>query len=179
MRIATDIRGTAGVILMDRAPVNAINHDIRRGILDALEELAGNTSLDRIVLAGAGKIFAAGADAGEFNQPPTEPNLPQVVAAIEASPLPVVAAIRGACLGGGLELALACRWRIADQTAQLGLPEVILGVVPGAGGTQRLPRLVGMETALSMIPQGRSLKAAAAADAGLVDALDDDPVTAA
>ena len=179
MSIATDIRGTAGVILMDRAPVNAINHDIRRGILDALEELAGNTSLDRIVLAGADKIFAAGADAGEFNQPPTEPNLPQVVAAIEASPLPVVAAIRGACLGGGLELALACRWRIADQTAQLGLPEVILGVVPGAGGTQRLPRLVGMETALSMIPQGRSLKAAAAADAGLVDALDDDPVTAA
>lgn len=179
MSIATDIRGTAGVILMDRAPVNAINHDIRRGILDALEELAGNTSLDRIVLAGAGKIFAAGADAAEFNQPPTEPNLPQVVAAIEASPLPVVAAIRGACLGGGLELALACRWRIADQTAQLGLPEVILGVVPGAGGTQRLPRLVGMETALSMIPQGRSLKAAAAADAGLVDALDDDPVTAA
>ena len=179
MSIATDIRGTAGVILMDRAPVNAINHDIRRGILDALEELAGNTSLDRIVLAGAGKIFAAGADAGEFNQPPTEPNLPQVVAAIEASPLPVVAAIRGACLGGGLELALACRWRIADQTAQLGLPEVILGVVPGAGGTQRLPRLVGMEAALSMIPQGRSLKAAAAADAGLVDALDDDPVTAA
>ena len=179
MSIATDIRGTAGVILMDRAPVNAINHDIRRGILDALEELAGNTSLDRIVLAGAGKIFAAGADAGEFNQPPTEPNLPQVVAAIEASPLPVVAAIRGACLGGGLELALACRWRIADQTAQLGLPEVILGVVPGAGGTQRLPRLAGMETTLSMIPQGRSLKAAAAADAGLVDALDDDPVTAA
>jgi 3-hydroxyacyl-CoA dehydrogenase len=179
MSIATDIRGTAGVILMDRAPVNAINHDIRRGILDALEELAGNTSLDRIVLAGAGKIFAAGADAGEFNQPPTEPNLPQVVAAIEASPLPVVAAIRGACLGGGLELALACRWRIADQTAQLGLPEVILGVVPGAGGTQRLPRLVGMETALSMIPQGRSLKAAAAADAGLVDALDNNPVTAA
>ena len=179
MSIATDIRGTAGVILMDRAPVNAINHDIRRGILDALEELAGNTSLDRIVLAGAGKIFAAGADAGEFNHPPTEPNLPQVVSAIEASPLPVVAAICGACLGGGLELALACRWRIADQTAQLGLPEVILGVVPGAGGTQRLPRLVGMETALSMIPQGRSLKAAAAADAGLVDALDDDPVTAA
>ena len=179
MSIATDIRGTAGVILMDRAPVNAINHDIRRGILDALEELAGNTSLDRIVLAGAGKIFAAGADAGEFNHPPTEPNLPQVVAAIEASPLPVVAAICGACLGGGLELALACRWRIADQTAQLGLPEVILGVVPGAGGTQRLPRLVGMETTLSMIPQGRSLKAAAAADAGLVDALDDDPVTAA
>jgi 3-hydroxyacyl-CoA dehydrogenase len=101
------------------------------------------------------------------------------VAAIEASSLPVVAAIRGACLGGGLELALACRWRIADQAAQLGLPEVVLGVVPGSGGTQRLPRLVGMETALSMIPQGRSLKAAAACEAGLVDALDDDPLKAA
>ena len=179
MSIVTDIRGTAGVILIDRVPVNAINHDIRSGILDALATLAGNLSLDRIVLAGAGKIFAAGADAGEFSKPPTDPGLPQVVAAIEASSLPVVAAIRGACLGGGLELALACRWRIADQAAQLGLPEVVLGVVPGSGGTQRLPRLVGMETALSMIPQGRSLKAAAACEAGLVDALDDDPLKAA
>lgn len=179
MSIVTDIRGTAGVILIDRVPVNAINHDIRSGILDALATLAGNLSLDRIVLAGAGKIFAAGADAGEFSKPPTDPGLPQVVAAIEASSLPVVAAIRGACLGGGLELALACRWRIADQAAQLGLPEVVLGVVPGSGGTQRLPRLVGMETALSMIQQGRSLKAAAACEAGLVDALDDDPLKAA
>ena len=179
MSIATDIRGTAGVILMDRAPVNAINHDIRKGILDGLAELAGNSALDRIVLAGAGKIFAAGADTGEFSKPPTKPSLPQVVAAIDTSPLPVVAAIRGTCLGGGLELALACRWRIADQTAQLGLPEVILGVVPGSGGTQRLPRLVGMETALSMIPQGRNMKAAAAYEAGLIDALDDDPLGAA
>ena len=95
MSIATDIRGTAGVILMDRAPVNAINHDIRKGILDGLAELAGNSALDRIVLAGAGKIFAAGADTGEFSKPPTKPSLPQVVAAIDTSPLPVVAAIRG------------------------------------------------------------------------------------
>ena len=179
MSIATDIRGTAGVILIDRAPVNAINHDIRKGIIDGLAELAGNRALDRIVLAGVGQIFAAGADTGEFSRPPTEPSLPRVVLAIETSPLPVVAAIRGACLGGGLELALACRWRIADQTGQLGLPEVILGVVPGSGGTQRLPRLVGMEAALSMVPQGHSMKAPAAYKAGLIDALEDDPLGAA
>ena len=179
MSIATNIRGTAGVILIDRAPVNAINHDIRKGIIDGLAELAGNSALDRIVLAGVGQIFAAGADTSEFSKQPTEPSLPRVVVAIETSPLPVVAAIRGACLGGGLELALACRWRIADQTAQLGLPEVILGVVPGSGGTQRLPRLVGMEAALSMVPQGNIMKAAAAYEAGLIDALEDDPLGAA
>jgi enoyl-CoA hydratase/carnithine racemase len=106
MSIATDIRGTAGVILMDRAPVNAINHDIRRGILDALEELAGNTSLDRIVLAGAGKIFAAGADAGEFNQPPTEPNLPQVVGGHRG-----VTPSGGGSHSRGLSLAGGWNWR--------------------------------------------------------------------
>ena len=179
MTITTEIRGDAGIILIDRPPVNAINHDIRAGIIAALARLAEEASLDRIVLAGAGRIFAAGADAGEFNAPPTDPTLPQVIAAIEASPLPVDAAIRGACLGGGLELALACRWRIADPSAQLGLPEVILGVVPVSGGTQRLPRLIGMEMALSMIPSGRSLSAAKALDAGLVDAIADDIVDAA
>ena len=179
MTITTEIRGHAGIILIDRPPVNAINHDIRAGIIAALARLAEEASLDRIVLAGAGRIFAAGADASEFNAPPTDPTLPQVIAAIEASPLPVVAAIRGACLGGGLELALACRWRIADPSAQLGLPEVILGVVPGSGGTQRLPRLVGMEMALSMIPSGRSLSAAKALDAGLVDAIADDALDTA
>ena len=178
MTITTERRGSAGIILMDRPPVNAINHDIRAGLLAALAELSADSALDRIILAGAGRIFAAGADAGEFNTAPTEPTLPQVVAAIESCRLPVLAAIRGACLGGGLELALACRWRIADKSAQLGLPEVILGVVPGSGGTQRLPRLVGMDTALSMIPEGRSLGAGAAQDAGLLDALADDPVDA-
>ena len=133
--------GSAAIIEIDRPPVNAINHDIRAGLIAALAAIAGDDGVDRIILAGADDIFAAGADAGEFGLPMVEPDLPTVVTALETAPVPVIAAIRGACLGGGLELALACRWRIAAPTAQLGLPEVILGVVPGSGGTQRLPRL--------------------------------------
>ena len=140
--------GQAAVIEIDRPPVNAINHDIRAGLVAVLTAIAGDTGVERIILAGAGDIFAAGADAGEFGLPMIQPDLPAVVAALESSSVPVIAAIRGACLGGGLELALACRWRIAAPTAQLGLPEVILGVVPGSGGTQRLPRLVGMRVAV-------------------------------
>ncbi|MDP6219360.1 MAG: FAD-dependent oxidoreductase [Alphaproteobacteria bacterium] len=179
MPVVCNVIGKIALVTMTNAPVNAIDHEMRAGIIAVLAELAENKTLKHIVLTGSAKIFSAGADASEFNTPPTDPTLPQVVAAIEASPLPVVAAIRGACLGGGLELALACRWRIAHTSAQLGLPEVILGVVPGSGGTQRLPRLVGMETALSMIPSGRSLSAAKALDAGLVDAIADDAVDAA
>ena len=179
MPVVCNVIGKIALVTMTNAPVNAIDQEMRAGISAVLAELAENKTLKHIVLTGSAKIFSAGADASEFNNPPTDPTLPQVVAAIEASPLPVVAAIRGACLGGGLELALACRWRIADTSAQLGLPEVILGVVPGSGGTQRLPRLVGMETALSMIPSGRSLSAAKALDAGLVDAIADDAVDAA
>ena len=129
MTITTEIRGHAGIILMGRPPVNAINHDIRASVIAALARLAEEASLDRIVLAEAGRIFTAGADAGEFNAPPTDPTLPQVIAAIEASPLPVVAAIRGACLGGGLERRLP-----ADGVLPIrrrGSLQVILGVVPG------------------------------------------------
>ena len=179
MPVVCNVIGKIALVTMTNAPVNAIDQEMRAGISAVLAELAENKTLKHIVLTGSAKIFSAGADASEFNTPPTDPTLPQVVAAIEASPLPVVAAIRGACLGGGLELALACRWRIAHTSAQLGLPEVILGVVPGSGGTQRLPRLVGIETALSMIPSGRSLSAAKALDAGLVDAIADDVVDAA
>ena len=171
--------GTAAIIEIDRPPVNAINHDIRVGLVAALAAIAGDNEVERIILAGAGDIFAAGADAGEFGLPMVSPDLPAVVAALESAPVPVIAAIRGACLGGGLELALACRWRIAAPTAQLGLPEVILGVVPGSGGTQRLPRLVGMKAALSLIPEGRSIRTAEALQIGLIDQQDDDPVAAA
>jgi 3-hydroxyacyl-CoA dehydrogenase len=171
--------GQAAVIEIDRPPVNAINQDIRAGLLAALAAIETDDEVDRIILAGAGDIFAAGADAGEFGLPMVQPDLPAVVAALESAPVPVIAAIKGACLGGGLELALACRWRIAAPTAQLGLPEVILGVVPGSGGTQRLPRLVGMKAALSMIPAGRSVRVAEALEIGLIDQQDDDPVTAA
>ena len=171
--------GRAAVIEIDRPPVNAINHDIRAGLVAALTAIAGDGEVDRIILTGAGDVFAAGADAGEFDLPMAKPDLPSVVAALETAAVPVIAAIKGACLGGGLELALACRWRIAAPKAQLGLPEVILGVVPGSGGTQRLPRLVGMKMALSMIPQGRSVRAGEALDIGLIDQLEDDPLAAA
>ncbi|MEC8805520.1 MAG: FAD-dependent oxidoreductase, partial [Pseudomonadota bacterium] len=171
--------GRAAVIEIDRPPVNAINHDIRAGLVAALTAIAGDGEVDRIIRTGAGDVCAAGADAGEFGLPMAKPDLPSVVAALETAAVPVIAAIKGACLGGGLELALACRWRIAAPKAQLGLPEVILGVVPGSGGTQRLPRLVGMKMALSMIPQGRSVRAGEALDIGLIDQLEDDPLAAA
>ena len=171
--------GRAAVIEIDRPPVNAINHDIRAGLVAALTAIAGDGEVERIILAGAGDVFAAGADAGEFGLPMTQPDLPSVVVALEAATVPVIAAIRGACLGGGLELALACRWRIAAPRAQLGLPEVILGVVPGSGGTQRLPRLVGMKTALSLIPRGRNIGSVEALDIGLIDQLHEDPLAAA
>jgi 3-hydroxyacyl-CoA dehydrogenase len=186
MVIRTEVHGTAGVVFIDRPPVNAINGEVRSGIVDAITTLnAGlnkepnSAPIDRIVLCGANSIFAAGADAGEFNLPPIEPGLPEVVATIENSAFPVIAAIRGACLGGGLELALGCRARIADTKAQLGLPEVILGVVPGSGGTQRLPRLIGIKAALSMVPEGRAVNPTEALKIGLIDAIEDDPLAAA
>ncbi len=171
--------GRAAVIEIDRPPVNAINQDIRAGLFAALTAIDSDDAVDRIILSGAKNVFAAGADAGEFGLPIVQPDLPTVVAALEASKVPVIAAIKGACLGGGLELALACRWRIAAPTAQLGLPEVILGVVPGSGGTQRLPRLVGMKIALSMISTGRQVGAAEALDIGLIDEQEEDPLAAA
>ena len=171
--------GRAAVIEIDRPPVNAINQDIRAGLIAALMAIDGDDAVDRIILSGAKNVFAAGADAGEFGLPMVQPDLPTVVAALEASKVPVIAAIKGACLGGGLELALACRWRIAAPNAKLGLPEVILGVVPGSGGTQRLPRLVGMKIALSMIPTGRQIGAAEALDIGLIDEQEEDPLAAA
>ena len=169
----------AAVIKIDRPPVNAINQDIRAGLCAALDNISGDATLDRIILTGAGDIFAAGADAGEFGLQMIQPDLPTVVAALEAVTVPVIAVIRGACLGGGLELTLACRWRIAAPTALLGLPEVILGVVPGSGGTQRLPRLVGMKAALSIIPTGRYVRAAEALEIGLIDQQEEDPFAAA
>ena len=122
--------GRAAVIEIDRPPVNAINHDIRAGLVAALTAIAGDGEVERIILAGAGDVFAAGADAGEFGLPMTQPDLPSVVVALEAATVPVIAAIRGACLGGGLELALACRWRIAAPGAQLGLLKSFWALCP-------------------------------------------------
>jgi 3-hydroxyacyl-CoA dehydrogenase len=143
--------------------------------LDAAEA----SGASRVVLTGAGKTFVAGADAKEFSSPAQPPHLPDIVNRIEDFAVPVVAAINGAALGGGLELALAAHARIAAAGATLGLPEVTLGVVPGAGGTQRLPRLIGLASALSLISEGRVIGAAEAERLGIVDALSADPVEAA
>ncbi|MGH2341348.1 3-hydroxyacyl-CoA dehydrogenase NAD-binding domain-containing protein [Segnochrobactraceae bacterium EtOH-i3] len=167
--------GPVAVVTIDNPPVNATSHAVRAGLAAALDaaEAAG---VSRIVLTGAGRTFVAGADAREFNLPPMPPILTDLVSRIERSPVPVVAAINGAALGGGLELAFACRLRIAAPSAVVGLPEVSLGVVPGAGGTQRLPRLIGLGPALDLISEGRTLKAAEALALGLVDAVTADPV---
>ena len=160
-------------------PVNAINLAVREGLRDAMLAVQATTGLERVVLMGSEKIFAAGGDAREFDAPPVAPHLPDILAMIEASAIPWIAVINGAALGGGLELALACRYRIASPKAQLGLPEVLLGIVPGAGGTQRLPRLIGFAAALEMITSGKSITAKAGLEAGLIDLIDAAPMQAA
>jgi 3-hydroxyacyl-CoA dehydrogenase len=171
--------GPTAFVSLDFPPVNAIGRDTRQGLLDALDRIEAEAGLERVILSGAGRAFAAGADAREFDGPALAPHLPDVIARIEACAVPWVAAIQGPALGGGCELALACRCRIAAPDARIGLPEVTLGVVPGAGGTQRLPRLVGLARALDLIVTGRPVSGARAQEIGLVDTLADDPVAAA
>ncbi|RID92466.1 enoyl-CoA hydratase [Gemmobacter lutimaris] len=172
------IEGDIARITIDNPPVNVTSQAVRAGLMAALDT-AETAGVARVALTGAGRAFVAGADAKEFDRPPMPPHLPDVVARIEGFPVPVVAAINGAALGGGLELALACAARIAAPTATLGLPEVTLGVVPGAGGTQRLPRLIGLAPALALIAEGRVISAAEALRLGLVDGIVDDPVVVA
>ena len=129
-----------GFVVLNNPPVNAINREIRQGLLDAVD-WAESEELERVILSGAGPAFAAGADAKEFDRAPEAPHLPDVLNRIESSTVPWIAALHGAVLGGGAELALACRYRVARSDASIGFPEVILGLVPGAGGTQRLPQI--------------------------------------
>jgi len=159
------------VIEIDNPPVNATSQAVREGLLAAIHEVDRNPQIEAAVIACAGRTFVAGADIREFGQPPREPHLPDVINAIEACSKPVVAAIQGTALGGGCEIALACHARVAEPGASLGLPEVKLGLVPGAGGTQRLPRLVGLDAALDLVTSGRPAKAAEALRLGLVDRL--------
>ncbi|MGW4728596.1 3-hydroxyacyl-CoA dehydrogenase NAD-binding domain-containing protein [Streptomyces shenzhenensis] len=169
------------VILLHNPPVNALGHSLRQGISAALDRAAEDTGVRSVVLAGSGRGFCGGADVRQFNTPAAtaHPMLREVIAEIEASAKPVVAALHGVALGGGLELALGCHHRIATADARLGLTEVTLGLVPGAGGTQRLPRLIGVAKALELVQHGRQLTGAEAVDLGLVDALfEGDPMTA-
>lgn len=167
--------GNVGYVTLDNAPVNAIGLEMRQE-LDRAVTWAESEKLTRVIVTGAGSAFAAGADAREFGAPPVEPHLPDVLSRIETSFVPWIAAINGVALGGGLEIALACRYRIAHPDAKLGLPEVTLGVVPGAGGTQRLPRLVGMQKALELIPTGKAVSAQEAKEMALVDLVSDTPL---
>ena len=159
------------VVTIDSAPVNALSADVRAGLMAALDHAETESAIAGVVLTGAGNNFIGGADIKEFGKPPVEPLLPDVIARIEAFAKPVAAAINGAALGGGLEVALACHRRHAAPAAKLGLPEVKLGIVPGAGGTQRLPRLVGITSAIEMIAGGRIISASEALKLGIVDSI--------
>ncbi len=163
--------GEIAVLTVNSPPVNALSVAVRQGIVDGMARAVADPAVRGIVLACAGRTFIAGADITEFGRPPQEPSLHAVIHEIEASTKPVVAAIHGTALGGGLETALGCHYRVAVPSARLGLPEVKLGLLPGAGGTQRLPRVVGVPQALEMVTSGTPIGAKQALDKGLVDAL--------
>ena len=168
---SVDLRrdGAVAILTIDNPPVNALSHRVRAGLAEGLRQVREDGGVTALVIAGAGRFFSAGADIGEFGKPPQMPGLREILAAIEALPKPIVAAVDGAALGGGFELALACHYRIAGPGARFGLPEIKLGLLPGAGGTQRLPRLVGPEAALRLILSGEPMPAAAALAQGIVD----------
>ncbi|TCR70387.1 3-hydroxyacyl-CoA dehydrogenase NAD-binding domain-containing protein [Bosea sp. BK604] len=162
-------RGAVAIATIDNPPVNALSANLRAALLQAVTKAAAEPEISAIVIAAAGRTFVAGADISEFGKPPVSPLLPELLAAIEASAKPVVAAVNGAALGGGLELALACHARVAAPAAKLGLPEIRLGLIPGAGGTQRLPRLIGGAKAFAMMLSGESVSAEEGLALGLVD----------
>lgn len=157
------------VLTLNNPPVNALSVEVRCALLAAIDSAADNPAVEALLLVGAERHFCGGADIREFGQTPQPPALPDVVKRIEDSAKPVVAAIQGVALGGGLEIALAAHYRVALSGARLGLPEVLLGLLPGAGGTQRLPRLIGAQAALELMLSGRQLNAEEALKLGLVD----------
>ncbi|MCC6912613.1 MAG: enoyl-CoA hydratase/isomerase family protein [Rhodospirillaceae bacterium] len=179
MTVTRETKDNALILWIDNPPVNALSQDVRAAILAGVTEAQNDASVKGIVIACKGRTFIAGADVKEFGAPPTEPFLPDVTAAIENSKKTVVAAIHGQALGGGLEIALACHYRIAAKGAKLGLPEVTLGLVPGAGGTQRLPRLIESTAAAEMIASGKPIDANKAKANGLVDSVAEDYVAEA
>jgi 3-hydroxyacyl-CoA dehydrogenase len=161
------------VVTVDNPPVNALGVDVRRGLAAAVAAANADSAVAAVLIAGAGRNFIAGADIREFGKTPQPPSLPEVCRAIEDCTKPVIAAIHGAALGGGLEVALSAHYRLALPSARLGLPEVALGLLPGSGGTQRGPRLIGAKAALELMLSGRHLGAKEALALGLVDRLGD------
>jgi 3-hydroxyacyl-CoA dehydrogenase len=169
--VHTEVISHVLLIEINNPPVNAGSLAVRSGLMDAIAQLAGNPDLSAAVIIGAGSTFVAGSDLREFGLPLQQPQLPSVIAAIEACSKPVVAALHGAALGGGLELAMGCDARIALIGTVLGLPEVTLGIIPGAGGTQRLPRLIGIARAIEMICSGERIATDKALQLNLIDAV--------
>ncbi|MCH7672207.1 MAG: enoyl-CoA hydratase/isomerase family protein [Proteobacteria bacterium] len=166
--VSYELVDNIAVISVNNPPVNALSQAVREGILDAVTTAQGDAS-EAIILHCEGRTFIAGADIKEFGKPPQEPGLPSILSAIEDSSKPVIAAIHGTALGGGFEVALACHYRCAIASAKVGLPEVKLGLLPGAGGTQRVPRIAGVKAALELITSGNPVAAPKAKDMGLVD----------
>ena len=166
--VSYEVINNVGVIKVNSPPVNALSQSVRAGILDAVNAAQKDAS-EAIILMCDGRTFIAGADITEFGKPPTAPSLPDILGAIEGSSKLVIAAIHGTALGGGFEVALACHYRCAVPSAKVGLPEVKLGLLPGAGGTQRVPRIAGVKAALEMITSGDPIAAAQASDMGLID----------
>jgi 3-hydroxyacyl-CoA dehydrogenase len=169
--VSITIDGEIAVITMNKPPVNGLGAELRSGIAEALDEANGNAAVTAIVLTGTARAFSGGADVTEFGTPKSlrEPSLRVVITLLENNPKPVIAAIGGVCLGGGLELALGAHFRVALPDASLGLPEVKLGLLPGAGGTQRLPRLIGLEAAMNIIVYGEPVPAATFKGTPLID----------
>ncbi|WP_028238333.1 3-hydroxyacyl-CoA dehydrogenase NAD-binding domain-containing protein [Stutzerimonas azotifigens] len=170
-RITLERNGPVALIYIDNPPVNAGSLEVREGLLRAVKQVESDSQLIGAVLIGAGKMFIAGSDLNEFGKPLEEPQLPEVIRAIEQCSKPIIAAVHGAALGGGFELALGCDARVAAPGCLLGLPEVTLGMIPGAGGTQRLPRLVGIPKAIELICSGARVEASEALALGMVDAV--------
>ena len=164
--------GEIAIVTVDNPPVNALNQAVRIGLVDAVKEIEASDA-KAVVLACAGRTFIAGADIKEFDGPRLEPYLTEVIVAIEMCSKPWVAAIHGTALGGGFEVSLGCHYRVAIASAKIGLPEVHLGVLPGAGGTQRLPRIIGLEPAAEVITKGAPVPAPKAAEMGILEIVDD------
>ncbi|MFT6677168.1 MAG: 3-hydroxyacyl-CoA dehydrogenase [Sulfitobacter sp.] len=177
-KIAYSRHGDIAVLRIQNPPVNALSQAVRQGLQDGMTQAETDSGVRAVLIVGEGRAFISGADIGEFGKPPMQPFLPDLCTRIEASPLLVVASMHGVSLGGGLEIALGAHYRIAQSTARVGLPEVHLGLMPGAGGTQRLPRLIGVEKSIEAITSGRHIFAPEALDMGIIDRIEDgDPET--
>ena len=175
--VYSETRGAVAVITLDSPPVNAMGQAVREALAAGIEAAIEDPAIGALVLVGSGRCFSGGADIREFGLPPKDPHLRKLIDIAEDSPKPVVAAIHGVAVGGGLELALGCHYRVGAPSARLGLPEVKLGLLPGAGGTQRLPRVIGVAPALDIILSGDPVSAAKARALGLLDAVVEDDLT--